>query len=345
MSNMGQETLSDTKNEIESASKRDWMQVLASYHTPDHLRSTLEMIITVIPFVALWIAALWALSVSYVLTLAICIPAAGFLLRLFTIQHDCGHGAFFRTKALNTWVGRVLGVFTLTPYDVWRRAHAMHHGTSGDLGKRGYGDIDTLTVEEYQNRSALSRFGYRLYRHPLVLFGIGPAYNFILRNRLPFEFMSDGWRYWISAMATNIAIVIVVASMIYMVGLGPFLLIQIPITLMATTIGVWLFYVQHQYEDTYWARGEEWNLADAAFKGSSYYVLPSVLAWMMANINVHHVHHLNSRIPFYRLTQVLRDYPELKDVSRLTLWKSFACARLSLWDETQQKLVSFSALK
>ncbi|MBN4046475.1 fatty acid desaturase [bacterium AH-315-P15] len=340
MSCKGREIQSETK----LAPARDWMQALAPYREPSHLRSVLELAITGISFVVLWVTAWWALSISYWLTLAISVLAAGFLLRLFVIQHDCGHGAFFNRKVLNDWVGRVLGIFSLTPYDVWRRSHAMHHGTSGNLNKRGMGDIDTLTLREYLALPRWRRIAYRLYRHPVVLFGIGPAYNFFLRNRLPLEFMGDGWRYWISTMGTNAALALIVGAVIYLVGVGPFLLVHLPIALLATTIGVWLFYVQHQFDDTYWAEGDEWTLQNSALKGSSYYDLPGVLPWIIGNINVHHVHHLSSRIPYYRLQKVLRDYPELTEVRRLTLLKSLACANLALWDEGRQRLISFAQI-
>ncbi len=332
----------DTKPETGITPARDWMKELAPYYAPSHMRSAFELAITAIGFVVLWVAAWWALSISYWLSLTLSVAAGTFLLRLFVIQHDCGHGAFFRTKPLNTWVGRVLGVFTLTPYAVWQRSHALHHGTSGDLGRRGWGDIDTLTVREYLALAPVRRLAYRIYRHPLVLFGLGPTYNFLFRNRVPVGFMGSGARYWISAMTTNIALVFVVGMVIYFVGLGPFLLVHVPVVLVATTVGVWLFYVQHQFEDTYWDEGEAWSLGNAALKGSSYYLLPRAIGWIAGNINIHHVHHLNSRIPFYRLPHILRVYPELKDVRCLTIKESFGCARLGLWDEGSQKLVSFA---
>ncbi len=321
---------------------RDWLKALARYREPNAARSLFEVAITAAPFVALWLAAWWALSVSYWLTLAIGVMAAGFLVRFFMIQHDCGHGAFFRHKGLNDWVGRAIGVLTLTPYDMWRSAHAVHHATSGNLDKRGIGDIDTLTVREYQALPHWRRVVYRLYRHPLVMFGIGPAYLFVVRNRAPAGIMGGGWRDWMSAMGTNIAIVAAAAAVIYGIGIGPFLLVHLPIILMASSIGVWLFYVQHQFEDTFWAEDKAWDLPDAALYGSSHYDLGRFLGWMTANIGVHHVHHLCSRIPFYRLPQVLRDYPELARIRRLTLIQSFRCVKLRLWDEGQHKLVSFA---
>mgnify|MGYP001824024740 FL=1 len=320
---------------------RDWMQRLAQYREPNERRSIWELIATVVPLIVLWWLAWAALSISPWLTLAIAVPASGFLVRLFMIQHDCGHGAFFRRRVINDWVGRIIGVFTLTPYDVWRRSHAIHHATTGNLDRRGIGDITTLTVREYQARPWWRRMLYRLYRNPLILFGIGPAYLFIVQNRLPLGFMNAGWRYWVSSMGTNIAIAVVAGALIYFIGLSSFLIVHLPILLLASSIGVWLFYVQHQFEDTVWAAGPEWNFHDAALHGSSHYDLPAVLRWFTANIGMHHVHHLCSRIPYYRLPKVLRDHPELADVTRLTLAQSIASVRLRLWDEARQKLVSF----
>jgi omega-6 fatty acid desaturase (delta-12 desaturase) len=282
------------------------------------------------------------LSISYWLTIAISIPAAVFLVRLFMIQHDCGHGAFFRVRSANDWVGRVLGVLTFTPYEVWRRSHAAHHATSGNLDKRGVGDVDTLTVSEYQASPWFRRLIYRLYRHPFILFGIGPAYYFILRNRFPIGISRGDRGFWISAMGTNLGIILLSGILIYFLGLEAFLLVQLPIILMASSIGVWLFYVQHQFEDTYWAESKDWKLQDAALYGSSHYDLPGVLRWLTANIGVHHVHHLASKIPYYRLHQVLLDHPELSNIRRLTIWESFACVKFRLWDEGQHKMVTFS---
>jgi omega-6 fatty acid desaturase (delta-12 desaturase) len=236
-------------------------------------------------------------------------------------------------------------VLTLTPYDFWRRKHAVHHSTSGNLDRRGTGDIDTLTVQEYLARSRWGRLCYRLYRHPLVMFGLGPAYLFFLEHRLPVGLMRKGWVPWLSAMATNVAIAALAATMIWLVGIGAFLLVQLPILLIAASAGVWLFYVQHQFEDTVWAHDRAWNLHEVALHGSSHYALPSLLRWFTANIGIHHVHHLCSRIPYYRLPRVLRDYPNLGNIGRLTLRQSIGCVRLVLWDERQQRLVSFREMR
>ncbi|MCL4165105.1 UNVERIFIED_CONTAM: hypothetical protein GTU68_015146 [Idotea baltica] len=321
------------------------MKELTKYREPDHKRSAFELVVTVVPFAALCVAAWWSLSIGYWLTLLISIPAAGFLVRLFLIQHDCGHYAFFRSRAMNDWVGRTLGVVTLTPYYVWRRSHAIHHATSGNLDKRGIGDIDTLTVREYQNRSAWGKFLYQLYRHPVVMFVIGPAYQFLIRNRLPQGVGESKTRYWVSSMGTNLSIALVAGLFIYAIGAGPFFMVFLPISMLAASIGVWLFYVQHQFEDTIWEEVPEWEFHDAALYGSSHYDLPPVLRWITANIGVHHIHHLYNRIPYYRLPDVLADFPELTAIRRLTLADSISCVKLRLWDEDRNRLISFPEAK
>jgi omega-6 fatty acid desaturase (delta-12 desaturase) len=320
---------------------RTLIQNLMHYRKPSWRRAMFELTVTAGALLLGWLLMWLSLGVGYWLTLLLAIPTAGFLVRLFMIQHDCGHGSFFGHKLANDWIGRALGVLTFTPYDYWKRNHAVHHATSGNLDRRGTGDILTLTVGEYEAKSALGRFGYRLYRNPVVLFGVGPAYLFLLQHRLPFEQMRLGFRPWLSAMATNAAIALLVAIMMWLVGVGPFLAVHLPVLLLAASIGVWLFYVQHQFEYVVWSRDESWALPEAALASSSHYDLPAVLRWFTANIGVHHVHHLCSRIPYYRLRQVLRDHPGLRGMGRVTLWESLRTVRLSLWDETQQKLVSF----
>jgi omega-6 fatty acid desaturase (delta-12 desaturase) len=236
-------------------------------------------------------------------------------------------------------------VLTLTPYDYWKHNHAIHHATSSNLDRRGIGDIEILTVEEYRSRSPLRRLLYRCYRNPAVMFAIGPAYMFFLQHRLPFYQMRGGWRPWISTMATNVAIALAVFGMIRLVGTVPFLMVHLPIMLMAASMGVWLFYVQHQFEGVAWARSGTWSHREAALLGSSHYDLPKLLRWISGNIGIHHIHHLNSRIPYYRLPKVLREYPELHAVGRLTLWGSLKSVRLSLWCEKRNKLVSFAAAR
>jgi len=316
-------------------------RALAAYRQCNPWRALFELMVTLVPLAALWVLMWLSLDVGYWLTLLLAIPAGGFVVRLFMIQHDCGHGTFFGHGRANDWLGRVLGVFTLTPYDYWKRNHAIHHATSGNLDRRGIGDIETLTVAEYQARSRLGRFFYRRYRSAIVMFGFGPAYLFLLQHRLPFYQMRAGWRPWLSAMATNAGIAIFVALMIWLVGMRPFLAIHLPIMLIAASMGVWLFYVQHQFENVDWRRDGDWSHSDSALAGSSYYDLPAVLRWFTANIGIHHVHHLNSRIPFYRLQHVLRDHPELKLVHRLTIRESLRSIGLALWCESRRKLISF----
>lgn len=301
-----------------------------------------ELTVTAIPFAALFALAWAALSVSPVLALVIALANSAFLVRLFMIQHDCGHGSFFRSRRLNDWVGRAIGVLTLTPYDVWRQSHAIHHATTGNLDRRGTGDIPTLTIAEYRAKSWVGRGLYRLVRNPLFLFGIVPFYSFFLQSRLPLGLMRAGWRYWASAMGTNVAIAAVGYALYRLGGAEVLLLVYVPTMLMAASIGMWLFYVQHQFEDTVWDHEDDWAVQHAALHGSSHYVLPPVLRWLSANIGVHHVHHMASRIPFYRLDEVIRDHEALAKARAITLRESLHCARLHLWDEGQRRLVSFA---
>jgi acyl-lipid omega-6 desaturase (Delta-12 desaturase) len=320
---------------------RTWAKTLAAYRTPSLPRTLFELAATAAPLLALWAAA-WVLVVfEQWWGLALVAPCAVFLVRLFMIQHDCGHGSLFRSKTANDWVGRIAGVFTLTPYDHWKRTHAIHHGTHGNLDRRELGGIELLTVAEYHALSPFRRFMYRLYRHPLILFGVGPAYLFIFQHRIPFGEMKAGARPWVETMATNLAIAAFAVALIWIGGVGPFLMVNLPVLLLAATIGVWLFYVQHQFEQTHWRRAENWDLHQAALMGSTHLALPRPLAWLTANIGIHHAHHLNSRIPFYRLPQVIRDHPELGQVQRLTLRESLHCTRLALWSEERQRMVSF----
>jgi len=324
-------------NEIAS-----WNRRLAEYRHPDNWRSLMELSVTIVPFILLWTVMSIVSQRSYWACLIIAIPTAGFLVRLFMIQHDCGHGSMFSYRAANDWVGRCLAVLTLTPYDHWRRSHAHHHASSGNLSRRGIGDITTLTVKEFLALDRWGRLKYRLYRHPVVMFGLGPTYLFVFRNRFPDGKANAG--DWLSTMGTNIGIAVLVSLMVVGVGWTRFLAIHGPITLIAASIGVWLFYVQHQFEDTLWVDTPHWSQEAAALRGSSYYILPQPLAWFTANIGLHHVHHLSSRIPFYRLPYVLKQWRELEQVTCLTLPESLRCINLALWDEESRKLVPFPAV-
>ena len=319
----------------------EWSRRLSRFQTPSVPRAIAEIAITALPFAACWWGMAWAVAHgAWLLYVLLLLPAVGFLVRLFLIQHDCGHHAFVHSSRGNDWIGRAISVVTLTAYAHWRRAHAIHHATSGNLGRRGVGDIDTLTVEEYRGRSPRQRRLYRLYRHPAVMFAIGPVFVFLLQNRIPAGFLR-GRAAWISVMTTNVAIGILVALLVTLFGWRTFLLVHGPIMLLSAAIGGWLFYVQHQFGATSWDESKSWSVREAALHGSSHYDLPPVLRWFSANIGVHHVHHLCSRIPFYRLQDVLRAHPELGDVGRVSLPESFRCVRLVLWDERTRQLISF----
>jgi omega-6 fatty acid desaturase (delta-12 desaturase) len=323
----------------------DWNALLAPYKGGDLRRSLFQLISTAALFVLGWALMYWSLEVGYWLTLLIAIPVAGLLTRLFIIQHDCGHGSFFRSAAANHRVGAVLGVVSLAPYQYWRRTHAIHHATAGDLDHRGVGDVHTLTVDEYRALSWRGRLGYRFYRNLGVLLFFGPLYQFVLKHRLPLD-MPKGWRReWKSVMWTNVSLAGVLALAWATIGLGPFFAVQLPIVAISGAFGVWLFYVQHQFEDTYWETHPEWEAHRAGLEGSSYLDLPPVLHWFTGNIGFHHVHHLSSRIPNYRLKACMEEVPELRHVTRLTLLGSLGCARLKLWDPRRKRLVGFRDLR
>ncbi|MBW4656711.1 MAG: fatty acid desaturase [Kaiparowitsia implicata GSE-PSE-MK54-09C] len=324
-----------------SSNNRPWPQIMARYRQPNRWRSVLELAISLAPFILCWGLAWTSLAYGFWWGLVFTIPAAGFLVRLFMIQHDCGHGAFFAHRQADDWAGRIIGILTMTPYDYWRRTHAQHHATAGNLDMRGIGDVETLTVSEYRALSWSGRLRYRLYRHPIVMFGIGPLWLFLLQHRWPVGMMGSGAAPWISTMATNIGIALLGFALVWLLGWQALVLVHLPIVIMAATAGVWLFYVQHQFEETHWAPASDWQFKEAALHGSSYYDLPGILGWLTANIGIHHVHHLASRIPFYRLPEVLRDYPELKAIGRITIGDSLLGVKLVLWDEDRRKLVSF----
>jgi omega-6 fatty acid desaturase (delta-12 desaturase) len=266
-------------------------------------------------------------------------------MRLFMIQHDCGHGSFFKSRAARDWVGRSIGVVLLTPYDYWKRTHAYHHAHSGDLDFRGFGDVDTFTVREYLSWPRWRRLGYRLYRHPLVLFGIAPFYQFMIKHRYPWDIPRSWTQAWRSVWWTNVALVGVLAVMWATIGLERFLLVQLPVTFIASAVGIWMFYVQHQYEDTYWHWHENWDYYDASLLGSSYLVLPKPLQWLTANIGVHHVHHMSARIPNYKLQQAHEENPEFHVVTKVRFRDTLKLVNLALWDEERGQLIRFKDLR
>jgi len=322
-----------------------WNEILRPYWGPDTRRSVGQLLTSAIPFALLWYAMLRSLDVGYWLTLLLAVPTTGFMMRLFMIQHDCGHGSFFASRRARDLVGFFIGVLLLTPYEYWRKTHAYHHAHSGDLDFRGFGDIDTFTVREYLSWSAGKRFAYRVYRHPLLLFTVGPAFHFIVKHRYPWDIPRDWTQAWRSVWLTNLALVVVLGVAWATIGLQRFLLVQVPITLMACSLGVWLFYVQHQFEHTYWDRHDEWDYYDASLHGSSYLKLPGPLQWITANIGVHHVHHMSARIPNYKLQQVHDENPEFHEVTVITARDSWRLIWLTLWDEDERRLIGFKDLK
>jgi len=281
---------------------------------------------------------------AYWLTLLLSLPASAFLVRLFMIQHDCGHRSYFRSRRLNDLLGHAIGMLTLTPHGYWRRAHNIHHATSGNLDKRGIGDLHVLTVREYLALSRWKRLAYRIYRSPIVLFGLGPLYLFVIKFRLPLDMLRLQLGALPSVLITNLVIAGAIIGLGFWLGFTEALMVQGPIVFMSSVAGVWLFYIQHQFEGTSWRRNGEWDFDEAAIQGSSFYDLPDVLGWLTADIGIHHIHHLSSRIPNYRLRECLRENPELQEVGRITLRDSARCVFLALWDEGAERLISFKSL-
>jgi len=316
-----------------------WRELVKPYQSSDTGRSVWMVINTVIPYIGSWALMFWSLSVSYWLTLALAPITAGFLMRTFIIMHDCGHGSFFKSPRANHIIGTITGILTHTPYFQWTREHAIHHASSGDLARRGVGDVNTLTVKEYQELPKWERLKYRLYRNPIVMFVIGPQYIFLYNAR--FASKVSGQREKNNLYLTNVALFAIYGSMLWAFGLKALLMVFTPMMLIAGAVGVWLFYVQHQYEDTYWQRGKDWDYATAALMGSSYYKLPRILQWFSGNIGFHHIHHLGPRIPNYKLEECHRATPMFQQSPTIHFWESFKTASLKLWDEEQQKMVRF----
>lgn len=321
-----------------------WKSLIRPYQAPIRKASVWQIASTFVPFFLLWYLMYLSLEISYLLTLLLAIPTGGFIVRMFIIQHDCGHGSFFASRKWNDRVGFLCGILTLTPYYHWRKMHAIHHANAGKLDDmRGVGDFYTMTVEEYFSLPKWRQLAYRVYRNTFFLIGIVPFLAFSVGYRFSFKMTREkGWKkernsvYW-----TNLGILLVAALAIWLVGLKSFLLVHIPVVYVATSLGAWFFFVQHQFEDAYWAREGEWSYVDAALQGSSYYKLPRIIQWFSGNIGFHHIHHLSPKIPNYKLEECHAQNPMFQDVEVMTLRTSLRTVTLGLWDEDQQRLISF----
>ncbi len=321
--------------------KPAWLEIVQRYQKPTIPKSVWQIINSFIPYFLIWGLMIYSLNISYWIMLALAPFAAGFLMRIFIIQHDCGHQSFFQSRRANDLLGGICGILTWLPYHHWRTQHARHHANSGDLDFRGYGDIDTLTVNEYLQRNRWRRLSYRVFRDPLTMFLIVPSILFIFAHRFPFKTTKSEKRARASVWKTNAGIVAALLGVGYFIGYKEALLIQLHITVITASIGVFLFYVQHQFEETYWRRHPDWDYENAALKGSSFFKLPKVLQWFSGNIGFHHVHHLNPKIPNYLLEQAHTENELFQDVEPLTLGKSIQSIFLHLWDEDSERLISF----
>ncbi len=333
-------TIAAVPNQKGNSESSSWQEALAPYTRPSVGRSVLDLATSVVPYLVLSVAMYLALDISYLLVLAIAVLAAGFLLRTYIVFHDCTHGAFLPSRRANVWVGTTLGLLLYAPFVRWRHDHAVHHATAGDLDRRGVGDVVTMTVAEYRDSSRRRRLGYRLVRNPLVMFGFGPILAMVVGPRIPARAARPRMRR--SVIGTDIALAILVGAMCWLVGWREYLLVSGPPALLAGSAGIWLFYVQHQFEDVYWQRAEGWSYADAALRGSSYLKLPKVLQFFTGSIGLHHLHHLNARIPNYNLQRALDENPTFNDVPTLSLRDGVRAVRLKLWDEDRSRLVTFA---
>lgn len=320
-----------------------WRESVARHEQPSLRHSLVDVATSVVPYLVLTVAMYLCLDVSVWITLALAVPAAGFLLRTFIVFHDCAHGSFLPDKRANLWLGRLTGLLVFQPFGNWRHNHAVHHGTSGDLDRRGTGDVPTLTVEEYLSRPWKQRLAYRLFRNPLVMFGVGPIWSLMIGPRIWSNKMRPRQRR--SVLATNLALAVVTGTIVWLAGLDAWLLVQMPIAILAGTMGVFMFYVQHQFEDVYWESSEQWNYADAALQGSSYLKLPKLFQFFSGNIGLHHVHHLSAKIPNYNLQRAHDENPIFHDVPVLSVRDGLRAVRLKVIDPASGRLLTWSQVK
>jgi len=327
---------------ISSESQASWRRILAKYQTPEYGPSLWQVANTIIPYFILWYGMYRSLSISYWLTLLLAIPTTGFMVRIFIIFHDCGHGSFFKSRRANDIMGFLTGILSFTPYYEWKHNHAIHHATAGNLDRRGVGDVLTLTIDEYLQLPWWKKLGYRIMRNPLILFSLGAFIIFAFVHR--FSSKSSGKRERMSVAWTNLALATILVVLSWLIGWKEYLLIQAPILFIATSVGVWLFYVQHNFDGTYWERQDKWEFLKAGLDGSSFYKLPGILQWFTGNIGYHHIHHLSPRIPNYKLPKCHKENP-LFHVRPLTISTSLRSLRYRLWDEEAKLMVGYEALK
>ena len=327
-------------NDMETSNNEwsNWTSIIRRYTQPDSVKSWWQVINSFVPYLLLWVLMVYSLKYSYWITLALSMIAAGFLVRIFIIFHDCGHKSFFKSKKLNHVVGIIAGGFAFTPYHKWHYEHLVHHRTVGNLDKRGVGDVMTWTVEDFKNSPKKKQLFYRLYRNPVIMLIIAPFFVNTLLNRIPNKKLSA--RINLLVHLTTLVLIIAITLVCFLIGFKTFVLIQIPVMVFASDFGLWLFYVQHQFKDVVWERTDNWDYTTISMYGASYLKFPKILQWFSGNIGFHHMHHLSSKIPNYNLEKCLRENTIFQK-EYLTLRSSFQCLKYRLWDEDNHKLISF----
>lgn len=327
---------SATKSKYEKSS---WTRIVSQYDSPEVTKSIWQLVNTFIPYLVLWYLMYRSLEVGYWLTFVVAIPTTLFLIRVFILQHDCGHNSFFRSRKANTWVGMTCSIFTFVPFHYWRRTHAIHHAGSGDLEHRSIGDI--MTVSEYATKTRWEQLKYRISRNPIVMFMIIPTIVFVVGYRFDFLGRKEWKRERKGLLWTNLGLLMMAVAMSWLIGFQAYVTIQLTIIFLGAGIGTWFFFVQHNYEDAYWANGNDWDFTTAALEGSSYYKLPRILQWFTGNIGFHHIHHLSPKIPNYNLEKAHNENEIFQTPVTLTLRTGFETTNLSLWDENSGKMISF----